>query len=101
MRLQPHDNKRLRTGLVGFRVLAETHTIPLLFIPPSNGKVWSGIGFMYYPLTNTWSAQLTMPAAWDTTVGGLPGASKIGSVGDSQGKFESCFFRSVLMQKPQ
>ena len=38
----------------------------------SNGKTWTNIGFMYDPVANTWSSQLTVPYA-------------AGCVGDAQG----------------
>jgi uncharacterized repeat protein (TIGR01451 family) len=46
--------------------------------PPGTPAVWTNIGFMYDPVTNSWSSQLTVPA-WCCTNG--PGT---GGIGDAQ-----------------
>jgi hypothetical protein len=42
-------------------------------------KVWTNIGFMYDPVTNTWSGQITVPATWCCTQG-----RGTGGIGDAQ-----------------
>ena len=41
--------------------------------------VWTNIGFMYDPVANTWSAQITVPGTWCCAGGGGTGA-----IGDAQ-----------------
>ena len=45
----------------------------------TNGQTWTNIGFLYDPVTNTWSSQLTVPA----TFTGTNGAGSEG-IGDAQ-----------------
>jgi uncharacterized repeat protein (TIGR01451 family) len=47
--------------------------------PPNNCAVWTNIGFMYDPVTNTWSGQITVPGTWCCTGGG-----GTGGIGDAQ-----------------
>jgi hypothetical protein len=42
-------------------------------------KVWTNIGFMYDPVTNTWSGQITVPGTWCCT-----GGRHTGGIGDAQ-----------------
>ena len=42
-------------------------------------RVWTNIGFMYDPVANTWSAQITLPGTWCCAGGGGTGA-----IGDAQ-----------------
>ena len=42
-------------------------------------KVWTNIGFMYDPVTNTWSGQITVPATWCCA-----GGRRTGGIGDAQ-----------------
>jgi hypothetical protein len=38
----------------------------------SNVNVWTNIGFLYDPVTNTWSGQITVPGTWsDVGTGGI------------------------------
>jgi hypothetical protein len=43
------------------------------------GPVWTNIGFLYNPVANTWSAQLTVPATFIGT-----GGAGTGGIGDAQ-----------------
>ena len=43
-------------------------------------KVWTNIGFMYDPVTNTWSGQITVPGTWCCAGGG----HHSGGIGDAQ-----------------
>ena len=45
----------------------------------SGAPVWTNIGFMYDPVANTWSAQITVPGTWCCAGGGGTGA-----IGDAQ-----------------
>jgi hypothetical protein len=42
-------------------------------------KVWTNIGFMYDPVTNTWSGQITVPGTWCCA-----GGRRTGGIGDAQ-----------------
>jgi hypothetical protein len=42
-------------------------------------SVWSNIGFLYDPATNTWSTQITVPGTWSGTNG-----AGTGGIGDAQ-----------------
>jgi len=41
--------------------------------------LWTNIGFMYDPVTNTWSGQITVPGTWCCT-----GGAGTGGIGDAQ-----------------
>jgi hypothetical protein len=48
----------------------------------NNGnKKWTNIGFMYDPVTNTWSGQITVPSTWCCTNGR---GTHTGGIGDAQ-----------------
>ncbi len=47
--------------------------------PPGMPAVWTNIGFMYDPVTNMWSGQITVPATWCCTNG-----NGTGGIGDAQ-----------------
>ena len=42
-------------------------------------SLWTNIGFMYDPVTNTWSAQITVPGTWCCA-----GGAGTGAIGDAQ-----------------